>query len=114
MWSDAAAAIRMRGAQCVMDKLPGMLKEVTGMDIPEYTMISPAEGGKVTVDWDGTVMEAAVFSDLLAPEEGAETVGVYTSSYYAGTAGPDPSPVRKRTGPIISAAHLRKRPRKFS
>ncbi len=71
--------------QCVMDKLPGMLKEVTGMDIPEYTMISPAEGGKVTVDWDGTVMEAAVFSDLLAPEEGAETVGVYTSSYYAGT-----------------------------
>lgn len=71
--------------QCVMDKLPGMLKEVTGTDIPEYTMISPAEDGKVTVDWDGTTVEAAVFSDLLAPEEGAETVGVYTSNYYAGT-----------------------------
>ncbi len=71
--------------QCVMDKLPGMLKEVTGTDIPEYTMISPAECGKVTVDWDGTTVEAAVFSDLLAPEEGAETVGVYTSNYYAGT-----------------------------
>lgn len=71
--------------QCVMDKLPGMLKEVTGTDIPEYTMISPAEGGKVTVDWDGTTVEAAVFSDLLAPEQGAETVGVYTSNYYAGT-----------------------------
>ena len=71
--------------QCVMDKLPGMLKEVTGTDIPEYTMISPAEDGKVTVEWDGTTVEAAVFSDLLAPEEGAETVGVYTSNYYAGT-----------------------------
>lgn len=71
--------------QCVMEKLPGLLKEVTGTDIPEYTFISPEEGGKVTVDWDGTVIEAAVFSDLLAPEEGAEVVGTYTSSYYAGT-----------------------------
>ena len=71
--------------QCVMEKLPGMLKEVTGTDIPEYTFISPAEGGKVTVDWEGTSIEAAVFSDLLAPEEGAEVVASYTSNYYAGT-----------------------------
>ena len=72
-------------SQCVMEKLPGMLKEVTGTDIPEYTFISPAEGGKVTVDWEGTSIEAAVFSDLLAPEEGAEVVASYTSNYYAGT-----------------------------
>lgn len=71
--------------QCVIEKLPGMLKEVTGTDIPEYTFISPAEGGKVTVDWEGTSIEAAVFSDLLAPEEGAEVVASYTSNYYAGT-----------------------------
>lgn len=71
--------------QCVMEKLPGRLKEVTGTDIPEYTFISPAEGGKVTVDWEGTSIEAAVFSDLLAPEEGAEVVASYTSNYYAGT-----------------------------
>lgn len=71
--------------QCVMDYLPGMLKEVTGTDIPEYTFISPAEGRTVKADWDGTEIEAAVFNDLLAPEEGARIAAVYTSSYYEGT-----------------------------
>ena len=71
--------------KCVMDKLPGLLAPLTGTDIPEYSLIAP-DAGKVTVDWEGTVFEAAVFTDLLEPMgESAEQKAVYTSDYYAET-----------------------------
>lgn len=70
---------------CVMDKLPGLLSELTGTDIPEYSFIAP-DAGTVTIDWDGTTMEASVFADLLeAVGDSAEVVGTYTSDYYAGS-----------------------------
>lgn len=70
---------------CVMDKLPGLLSELTGTDIPEYSFIAP-DAGAVTIDWDGTTMEASVFSDLLeSVGESAEVVGTYTADYYAGS-----------------------------
>lgn len=71
--------------KCVMDKLPGLLSELTGTDIPEYSFIAP-DAGKVTVDWDGTELEASVFTDLLeAQGEHAVVEGTYTSDYYAGS-----------------------------
>lgn len=71
--------------KCVMDKLPGLLAPLTGTDIPEYSLIAP-DAGKVTVDWEGTIFEAAVFTDLLEPiGERAEQKAIYTSDYYAGT-----------------------------
>lgn len=71
--------------KCVMDKLPGLLSPLTGTDIPEYSLIAP-DAGKVTVDWEGTIFEAAVFTDLLEPiGERAEQKAIYTSDYYAGT-----------------------------
>lgn len=71
--------------KCVMDKLPGLFAPLTGTDIPEYSLIAP-DAGKVTVDWEGTVFEAAVFTDLLEPiGERAEQKAIYTSDYYAGT-----------------------------
>lgn len=71
--------------KCVMDKLPGLLSELTGTDIPEYSFIAP-DAGKVTVDWDGTELEANVFADLLeAQGEHAKVEGTYTADYYAGS-----------------------------
>lgn len=71
--------------KCVMDRLPGLLALLTGTDIPEYSLIAP-DAGKVMVDWEGTVFEAAVFTDLLEPiGESAEQKAIYTSDYYAGT-----------------------------
>lgn len=71
--------------KCVMDKLPGLLVPLTGTDIPEYSLISP-DAGKVMVDWDGTLFEASVFTDLLEPVgENAQSKAVYASDYYAGT-----------------------------
>ncbi len=71
--------------KCVMDKLPGLLRELTGTDIPEYSLIAP-DAGEVTIDWEGIQMKAEVFTDLLEPEgENAQLQAVYTSDYYAGS-----------------------------
>lgn len=71
--------------KCVMSLLPGLAAKVTGTDIPEYSLVAP-DDGKIMVDWDGTLIEAAVFNDLLeAVGENAKVVGRYASSYYKGT-----------------------------
>ena len=70
--------------KCVMDQLPGLLRELTAADIPEYSFIAP-DAGTVTVDWGGDALEAAVFTDLVEPLEGGVREGVYTSDYYAGS-----------------------------
>lgn len=71
--------------RCVMDHLPGLLAEVTGTDIPEYSFIAP-DAGEVFVDWDGTKMKAQVFADLLEPlSENAKVEASYVSDYYAGS-----------------------------
>lgn len=83
-----------KNGQCVMDYLPALAAKVTGTDVTEYSFVAPDEG-KVTVDWDGTQIEAAVFNDLLAPVgENAEVLGTYAASYYAGT----PALIRNRFG----------------
>ena len=69
---------------CVTDRLPALLAEVTGTDIPEYSLISP-DAGQVMVDWDGDRFEASVFTDLLAPEDkNAKVVGSYATGDDAG------------------------------
>ena len=62
-----------------------LLAELTGTDIPEYSFIAP-DAGTVSIDWDGTSMEASVFADLLeSVGDSAKVVGTYTSDYYAGS-----------------------------
>ncbi len=70
--------------RCVMDKLPGLLADLTGADIPEYSFIAP-DAGTVTVQWGDDTLEAAVFTDLVEPGEGGTREAVYTSDYYAGS-----------------------------
>ena len=70
--------------KCVMDKLPGLVTELTGTDIPEYSFIAP-DAGPVYIDWDGTQLEGNVFVDLLNPiGENAKLLACYRTDYYAG------------------------------
>lgn len=71
--------------KCVMENLPGVLADLAGVDIPEYTAIAP-DAGKVIVNWEGTEMEAAVFAEQLDTlDHTSEIVGTYGSDYYKGT-----------------------------
>ncbi len=72
--------------KCVMLKLPGLLRDLSGADVIDYTFVSPADD-PVYVDWDGIKLEAAVFNDILEPLEDAQVLGTYTSNYYTGKAG---------------------------
>ena len=70
--------------KCVMDKLPGQLRAMTGTDITEYSFIAP-DAETIKIDWDGTVLEASIFTDLLvATGDKAKILGTYRSDYYAG------------------------------
>lgn len=70
---------------CVMDKLPGLLSDLTGTDIPEYSFITP-DVGCVDVDWQGQLMSAQVFADLLEPVGDQATVEArYMTDYYKGS-----------------------------
>ena len=74
--------------KCVMDRLPGLLVSLTGVDIPEYTRTCPGDE-PVRIRWDKYSLEAPVFNDQLATQPGREkhtrVLGYYENSYYAGT-----------------------------
>ena len=70
--------------RCVMEKLPGLLSDLSGTDIPEYSFIAP-DAGKVTIQWGDTELMASVFTDLLQPVGTGRQEAVYTSDYYAGS-----------------------------
>jgi beta-galactosidase len=75
------AGYKDASGKCPMVKLPGLLRNLSGADVLEYTFTVPGE--KIAVDWDGTELEAPVFNDILAPLGGARVAGRYTGSYYA-------------------------------
>ena len=60
-----------------MQPQPGLLRELTGTDVRDFTLVSPAE------DSDP---DRPVFNDVLTPLEGTEILSTYKTSYYAGEA----------------------------
>lgn len=73
---------------CVMQDLPGLLRPLTGADIPEFTRTCPGDS-PVMIWWGDRSLEAPVFTDLLQPlvpadGEPAEVLGTYADCYYAG------------------------------
>lgn len=69
--------------KCVMLKLPGLIKDLCGVDIPEYSYVSP-DDGKAYADWDGTKLHADVFNDQLEVEGTGKVEARYVDTYYAG------------------------------
>jgi len=70
--------------KCVMLKLPGLVSELCGVDIPEYSYVSP-DDGKAYADWDGTKVHADIFNDLLDAVGTGKVEARYTDTYYDGT-----------------------------
>lgn len=87
------AGMKDMSGKCVQAKLPGVLRELTGTDVTEYTLIAPDEG-RIFADWDGVKIEAAVFNDELEPLGDAQVLARYENSYYKGV----PALIEKKTG----------------
>jgi beta-galactosidase len=71
--------------KCPMVKLPGLLQNLSGADVVDYTFVTP-DDGIITVEWDGVEFEAAVFNDILEPLSKSKTLGIYQNNYYKGKA----------------------------
>ena len=70
---------------CVTEKLPGVFRDLSGTDVVEYSLVSPADGA-VRVDWDGDVFEAVHYNDVLEPLEGGQVLARYLDNDYSGAA----------------------------
>ncbi len=76
------AGQKMESGICTQELLPGLVRELTGTDVKEYTLVSEEE--PMYVDFEGTKVEAAVFNDELAPLGDAKVLGTYMNNYYEG------------------------------
>ena len=69
--------------KCPMHPMPGLLSELTGTTVEEYTFRSPAEE-IAEADWDGKKLNVDCFMESLCPQEGTEVLARYTSSFLEG------------------------------
>ena len=76
---------------CVMLPQPGLLSDLTGTDIREYTFVSPAEE-ETFCRWGKLTFRTPVFNDVLGQKEASpgaddfQVLAAYENSYYAGGA----------------------------
>ncbi|MCR5272837.1 MAG: beta-galactosidase [Lachnospiraceae bacterium] len=68
---------------CTQELLPGLVRDLCGTDVTEYTLVGPDE--KRYVNWDGKKIEAAVFNDELHAIGDGKVLATYEDCYYAGS-----------------------------
>ena len=71
--------------KCVMTPMPGLLAEISGSDVKEFTFVGPADEN-VMMNWDGNMLETGIFNDVLEPVgTHANVLAKYEGNYYKGS-----------------------------
>ena len=82
----ARAGMKDISGQCVMRPMPGLLSELTGTTVREFTFVGEMDK-PVMMDWQGRPFDTGIFNDVLEPVgEGVSVLARYASSYYRGEA----------------------------
>lgn len=69
---------------CNMESMPGMLAEITGSQVREYTFVHPEESSS-TMLFDGEEHDTGIFNDILEPiKDSTKILASYSSNYYNG------------------------------
>lgn len=79
---------KQENGKCVMMPQPGLLQELTGSDVRDFTFTHGLEE-PVYANWNVEKMELPLFNDIMEVAEGAENTTIlaeYANSYYAGKA----------------------------
>lgn len=79
----ARSGYKHRNGQCVRDRLPGKIKRLISVDIPEYTAI-PSDDQAIYGTWDEAVIEPSVFIEDLHVEGDCELLSVIEEGDYKG------------------------------
>lgn len=68
-----------------MTPMPGLLSEISGSDVKEFTFVGPADEN-VMMDWNGNMLETGIFNDILEPVgTHANVLAKYAGNYYKGS-----------------------------
>ena len=59
--------------RCVMMPMPGLLQRLTGTDVTDFTLASPAEDIPCA-EWNGECFEMPVYNDVMLPLEGTQVL----------------------------------------
>lgn len=70
---------------CVMMPMPGLLANLCGVEVDDYTFVSP-DIKELCVDTEAGALPAPVFSDILKVTT-AKVIGEFSDNYYKGCAG---------------------------
>ncbi len=76
---------KQENGQCVMMPQPGLLQELTGSDVIDFTFTSAMEP-PVTASWNGETLDMPLFNDIMTVKKGAKVLASYDNSYYQGAA----------------------------
>ncbi len=79
--------------RCPMRPMPGFASDICGVEVSDYTHLSPGDDEEFAV-WDGEVIPAPVFNDILQARGGAEVLAAFKGNYYDGA----PALVANRLG----------------
>lgn len=80
----ARTGLKDETGKCVSMPMPGLLGEITGSDVQEFTFIGPGDDS-VYMEWNGKRVETGIFNDiLLSTDPMAKSLATYISNYYAG------------------------------
>ncbi len=69
---------------CVMQPQPGLLAEISGTTVEDFSFACPGEDPITAVTKDGETFEMPVFNDVLAAGEGTNVLATYQNGYFAG------------------------------
>ncbi len=79
------SGLKDMNGKCVMLPQPGLLQELTGTDVRDFTYTSPNEDDIYAL-WNGEKLMTPVFNDVLTPLPGTEVLAAYGNGYYKGEA----------------------------
>lgn len=79
----ARAGMKEENGKCVMEPMPGLLRELTDTEVDEFTFVGPADEA-VYMEWMGRPVETGIFNDILQPGQEGQVLARYTSNYYQG------------------------------
>lgn len=77
------AGLKSEDGRITQAHLPGLVRDLTGTDVTEFTLVAPDEG-TVRANWNGHLVEVSVFNEQLAALGDAKVLATYSDSYYAG------------------------------
>ncbi|MCR4588116.1 MAG: beta-galactosidase [Lachnospiraceae bacterium] len=77
------SAYKDMNGRCVRENLPGLLADLSGADVKEFTLLPPDEQD-ITVQTGEGSLPAKGFADRLSAEGEGSILGTYANTYFAG------------------------------